>query len=153
MNDEEIRQAVAASPALLAEARVGNDVEIARQLTLSAPMVMGPPRFINGLTILAAFPDPADGEAALQALEAIGEQNPVVKRALSWMAPGAPGLDIASLTTQGMLDQLRAAELLTEAQVNTIKGLALVPDVVTHEQVSAALLETRVDGLVPGGEA
>lgn len=153
MTDQQIRDAVAGDQELLSRARVGDDAEIAMLLTESAPQVVGPERYITSLAIMAAFPDPAAGDAALTKLEAAGELNPVVKRALAWMAPGAPGLNIASPATLAMIEHLRLGGVLTQAEAETIRGLAMVPDTITADDVSAALLPTRTDGLVPGVES
>lgn len=153
MTDQQIRDAVAGDQELLSRARVGDDAEIARRLTETAPMVIGPERYVTSLAILAAFPNPVDGDTALTKLEAAAGQNTVVARAMAWMAPGAPGLNIASPATLAMIEQLRLGGVLTQAEADTIRGLAMVPDVVTADLVSAALLETRIDGLVPGVES
>jgi hypothetical protein len=49
------------------------------------------------------------------------------------------GLDIGDPYTQRMVDQLVAGEVLTEAQGQTLKALALQPVIVTQEQVATAV--------------
>jgi hypothetical protein len=73
---------------------------------------------------LYALLGPEAAEAILQALEAAGEVNPVVKRALSWLKPPSDGIDLGDASTRGVLDALVTATVLTAEQVAALKGLA-----------------------------
>lgn len=79
--------------------------------------------FINERTVLAAFPNPLDGEAVLQALEFAAQNNPVLKRVTKWMSPSEQGIDIGHPSTRTMIDSLSGL-VLTEEQVSVIKSLA-----------------------------
>lgn len=70
---------------------------------------------------------PATAEPILQALEAAAEVDPVVRRALKWLAPPSDGIDLGDAYTRGMLDQLVAAEVLTADQAAVLKALAESP--------------------------
>lgn len=78
---------------------------------------------VNELGLVNAFANPADGEVALQKLEAIGQANSLVGRMLDWLKPGAPGIDIANVKVRAMLDSFVAASGITETEANTIKSL------------------------------
>lgn len=66
---------------------------------------------------------PTLAEGILQALEAAGQVNPVVKRALKWLEPSQGGLALASVYTRGMIAQLQAMEVLTSEQANALLGM------------------------------
>ena len=61
----------------------------------------------------------------------------IVGRALKFLAQ-PDGLDIGSPATQGLLDQLMAGEVITQAQRDGLRAMATVPDVVTWPEVKAA---------------
>jgi hypothetical protein len=58
---------------------------------------------LTELSILRLSADPIAAETILQTMEAIAEQNPLLKRALKWMQPGAPGLDFGNPVVRSML--------------------------------------------------
>lgn len=76
------------------------------------------------LDILFAL-GPEEGEAFLQTVEAVAQNNPVVARAKKWIEPGAPGLNLGDPYVRAMLDQL--APILGEARVAAVKALAEKP--------------------------
>lgn len=76
--------------------------------------------------VTEATGDPAQGETFMQALEAIGESQSLVKRMLKWLQPGDPGLDMGDPHVRSTLDALVAAGLSAPA-VTAIKAVAEVP--------------------------
>lgn len=67
---------------------------------------------------------PAMAESILQTLEAVGQADPVVKRALKWLEPAQGGLDMGSPHVRGMVAQLQALEILTAEQATALLSLA-----------------------------
>jgi hypothetical protein len=65
------------------------------------------------------------GAVALDKLEAAGSVNPAVKWAVKFLT--TDGLDVGHPTSQSMLDQLAAANVLTAAEASSLKALALQP--------------------------
>ena len=76
---------------------------------------------ITELGIYNTFDDPMEAEAFLQKMEAIAEQNPVVKRMFGWIKPGAPGLDVGNPMVRSFLDQLVGVAGITQHEVNHLK--------------------------------
>jgi hypothetical protein len=70
---------------------------------------------------------PAVAEPILQALEAAGAADPVVKRALKWLAPPSEGIDLGDAYTRDMIDALVVATVLTAEQAAALKGIAETP--------------------------
>lgn len=113
----------------------GKLVEMLNDLSQSAPAS----RYINVRTILS---DIDDGVAILEALEAAEGAVPILK----WIMPFLKmesGVNIGNLRTLFMLNQL-SGTVLTEAQANSLKALAMQPvsraaviglGTVTEEQV------------------
>jgi hypothetical protein len=102
---------------------------------LNAEGLMAPQkRFITARAVMAACPD---GIAVLDALEN-ASANRAVAWALKFLGQEA-GLDIGDPFTQGMVDHLVRTSVLTAAQGETLKAMALQPVVVTREQVNAAM--------------
>lgn len=66
---------------------------------------------------------PTMAEGILQALEAAGQANPVVKRALKWLEPAQGGLDLGSPHVRGMIAQLAAADVLTPEQATALLAM------------------------------
>lgn len=88
-----------------------------------------------------------DGETALASLEAFVASTPTspdmlqvqpgIKRMLGWLK--TTGVDVGNPITQSMLDLLGTAGILDTNSVNTLKTMAIVPDVITANQVSEAI--------------
>lgn len=87
-------------------------------------------RFVTARAVMANC---ADGVAILQALEG-ATSNPAVAWAVRFLGQEA-GLDIGDPYTQAMIDKL-VNTVLTPAQADALKALALQPVVVTQEQVA-----------------
>jgi len=117
-----------------------NGLRAARDITglaaaLNAEGVQFPQqRFVTARAIMANC---VDGVAILQALEAASDK-PAVAWAMRFLAQEA-GLDIGDSYTRRMIDQLVGGEVLTEAQGQALKALALQPLIVTQEQVAIAM--------------
>jgi sarcosine oxidase gamma subunit len=68
------------------------------------------------------------GEAFMAGLEAAAQSampsSPIIKRALSWMAPDKKGVDLGNPETHAMLAALVGAEILQQASVDRLKAIA-----------------------------
>jgi len=67
-----------------------------------------------------------NGEEFMQALEAVGESQPLVKRMIKWLQPGDPGLDMGDPHVRGTLDLLAftPGTGITTAAVAAVKATA-----------------------------
>jgi len=129
----DIRSRILARPDLVG-LRAARDIT-ALAAALNAEGLQAPQqRFVTARAIMANC---AGGVDILQALEG-ATANPAVAWAMRFLGQEA-GLDIGDPYTQRMVDQLVASEVLTEAQGQTIKALALQPVIVTQEQVALAM--------------
>jgi hypothetical protein len=75
------------------------------------------------LSILRAFANPADADTCLKKIEALGESNTLVARAMAWIKPGAPGLDFGNSAVRAMLDSFHGANVITADELGVLKGL------------------------------
>lgn len=89
------------------------------------------PRFVTARAVMAEC---AGGVAILEALKA-ASSNPAVGWAVQFLGQEA-GVDVGDPFTQGMIDQLVGASVLTQTQGASLKALALQPVQVTQEQVA-----------------
>jgi hypothetical protein len=145
MTDQQLRDAIAADPAAKALADSGDDAGCAARLAAALPPAVAT-TYVNERGIFAAFTNPADAEAVMKGLEAVAQSNPVVRRALAWLAPNNGGIDLGHPGVRAMLDQLRAGGALTPAAVATLKALAERPAAVKADDVSRAWATNRPDG-------
>jgi hypothetical protein len=121
----------------LDEARKNKDITaLAAELNLEGLMV-GAERFVTGRTILAECDE---GPEILGRLEQAAATSPAVAWALKFLGTNS-GLDVGNPRTQTMLDQLAVGGVLTEAQAESLKGLALRPLVITQAQVAEEMYE------------
>lgn len=124
MTDDELRtlrDAIAADP-VLAGLPMTSDGAWAIADALNAVVGQAPgPRVVNARHVLAELG--MAGALALDKLEAAGSSNPVVKWAVRFLV--GEGLDVGHPTSQSMLDQLAAANVLTAAEASSLKALAL----------------------------
>lgn len=79
------------------------------------------PYKITELGIYNTFGDPMAAETFLQKMEAIAEQNPVVKRMFRWIGPGSDGLDVGNPMVRAALDSLVGTAGITQEEVNHLK--------------------------------
>jgi hypothetical protein len=77
------------------------------------------------------------GSAFLDALTALATTSSPVKWALKLMERGE--LNIGAAATQAQLDALATAGVMPVAVADVLKGLALVPDVISAQDVQTAL--------------
>lgn len=126
---EEIR---ATFPALTKENR--NDVQIAEVLSVNRTKLVS--TMISFGTVLRTL-GPVAGAAVLDTLNAIKNSN----RALywAWYLLEAGTLNIGELVTQLELDGLAAAGVMTADQATALKNLAIVPNPISVDEVSATL--------------
>lgn len=124
MTDEQLRTlgaAIAADPALAALPATSDGAwaiaEALNEVVGQAPSS----RMVNARHVLAELG--AAGAAALDKLEAAAASNSVVKWAVRFL--DGQGLDIGHPMSQGMLDQLAQAGVLTATEASALKALAL----------------------------
>jgi hypothetical protein len=159
MIDQQLHDAIYADATAKALADAGNDAGCAARMQAILPPTLGP-CYVNERGVFAAIPDPTAAEAFMQGLEAVAAgnpsanppvaPNPVIARALKWMATDSIGIDVSFASVRGMLDQLAAAGALNAASVATIKALAQQPAVVTADDVSRVWAQYRPNGQITG---
>jgi hypothetical protein len=95
---------------------------------------------LTELSILRLSADPITAETILQTMEAIATQNPLLKRALKWMQPGAPGLDFGNPVVRQMLTlPVESGGVgLTEEQARPLLAAAEVEPSISGADVSTA---------------
>jgi hypothetical protein len=147
VTDAELRTAIFADPAARALADAGNDAGCAARMAAVLPPA-AVSRLIDETSFFRAFADPTEAETVLQTLEAIGDQNPVVKRFLKFLGPGSYGLDMGNPMLRAMLDSMVGTTPLTADQVAAVKALAEVPAVVSADDVSRAWSVYRAGGKI-----
>lgn len=67
---------------------------------------------------------PSAGEAFMAGLEVTAQSNPIVARALKWLAPAEGGIDVGLQSVRSLLDQLALASAITSESAEAIKALA-----------------------------
>jgi hypothetical protein len=103
---------------------------------LNADGLMAPQqRFITSRAVMANC---ADGNSILDALDAAAVQNTAVRRAVKFLEQEA-GLDIADPYTQRTIGELVTAGVLSAAQGEQIKALALKPVIVGRIDIETAM--------------
>lgn len=83
-------------------ADAGNDTECAIRCMSIAPKKIVS-TLLGELGMFNVGAEPADVETVLQTIEAVAEFNPVIKRMLKWIQPGAPGIDFGDTIVRTML--------------------------------------------------
>jgi len=145
---QEIRDAITASPELRALVDAGDLQAVADALSVGRTRVA--PRIVSARGMAEHVPGgPLAAEVILLKLEgardamlASQDQQQIVmgsllRRQLSFLA--GDGLDFGSPALRGMLDQFAALSILTQAEVDGLKGIALVPDPVDVMSVCRAV--------------
>ncbi len=118
----------------LDDLRTARNVD-ALAVALNAEGLMAPQRrFVTARAVMATC---TGGLAILDALEQAASDR-AVAWALKFLSQEA-GLDIGDPFTQGMIDTLVTTSVLTEEQGMNLKAMALLPVVVTRDQVNAAM--------------
>ena len=126
-----LRALVDANEPLRLLVRGGNGVPADDVAAAALASTLMPPQVTEGsfyteLGIIAAFADPAAGEAVLQTLAGVaasGPEHAVLARMLEWIAPGMPGLDFGHAALRAAINAYHAAEVLTTTQRDTLLAL------------------------------
>lgn len=147
MTDSDLLSAINADPTALSLATAGDDSGCATRLSATLPPTVAS-KFKDGSGLVGAFSNPADGFAAIQALQSASASNPLLAYILPWLAPGSVGLDMGNPAIRAMLDQLQAASVLTADAVTTLKAIAEVPVAVSAGDVSRVMAPSRPNGKV-----
>lgn len=92
-------------------------------------------RFVNMRTIVAEC---ADADAIIRALDAAAPASTALTEMLGFLRSDS-GMDIGHPNAQARVDALVRAGALTAAQAAEVKGLALLPVIVTRDEVEAAI--------------
>jgi hypothetical protein len=128
-----IRDHILARPDL-AEARAARDLDALAAGLNAQPESTLQPRYITARTILAEC---ADGAIILAALDIAATANAAVKYAVKFLGQDS-GLNVGDPVTQGMLDAI-VPSVLTQAQADQVKGMAMLPQMVTRADVESAM--------------
>jgi hypothetical protein len=121
----------------------GNDSGALAAIKPDLPTEVVEESFFTELSILSAFSNPMDAETCLQKLETTAESNPILKRVLKWIAPGAKGLDFGNASVRAQLDYLHGVGILNDNELSVLKGLGEQKVLVTVDEVSAAWSQYR----------
>jgi hypothetical protein len=144
MTAEEIRAAIKARPDL-----AGVTDSEALAAALSAGRTQVKPRTMVSARGLAEHLGPMAAEVVLMKMESARDSllaspdqqqqvlGSLVRRQLSFLS--LDGLDFGAPALRGMLDQFAALGILSAAEVEALKRIALVPDPVTEYEVRVAL--------------
>lgn len=139
MTPSELKSLIESDADATALANAGNDEACAARCSVIAPKLLVSTR-LGDINIVSLFANPVDGETVCQTIEAVAEQNPVVKRAWRWAAPGAPGIDVGDVKVRAML--IAPTNLggvgLTEAQAAPILAAAEQQQRFTAAQIGEA---------------
>jgi hypothetical protein len=131
MTSEEIRQAIEASPALMA--LVPDADAIAAALSEGRTSTV---ETLGGVGYVMAVLGPTSGAAVLDALDALAATNSVVKWA--WVLINRGELDFGHPTTRAMITSLVPA-VMTTAQADALLAAATVPALVDEFDVRRAI--------------
>jgi hypothetical protein len=102
MTVEELRALIESDADAKAMAETGAADLCAARCRAIAPKVTQQ-TMISELSILNLYANPVDAETVLQTIETVGKSNPVVRRVLKWLQPGAPGIDIGDARVRQLL--------------------------------------------------
>lgn len=148
MTPQQIRDAIAASPALQAMQAAGNHQGIADALSVGLTEPYS--RITTARGLAEFFPGgPLAAEAVLLKLEgsavtlkasADSSQKllgSLLSRQLGFL--NSEGLDFGSAALRGMLDYFASIGILTSSEATGLKAIAERPAKITHESVTAAI--------------
>ena len=139
MTPAELKSLIESDTQATALANAGNDESCAARCSVIAPKQIVPTR-LGDINIVSLFADPVVGESVCQTIEAVAEQNPIVKRAWLWAEPGKPGLDVGDVRVRAML--VTPTNLggvgLTEEQAAPILAVAEQQQKFTAAQIAEA---------------
>lgn len=143
MTSNELHDIIKANSEAKAFADAGNDTGALGSILKDLPKQVRKGSFYTELGVFTAFPTAEDAEACLQKLEAIAEQNPVVKRVLKWLGPGNGGVDFGDEKLRAAIDGMLG--VLSQEEINALKSLGEGPTTVTVDEVSEAWARYRGD--------
>lgn len=135
MTTEQLHDIINANATAKAYANAGNDAGAWAAIQEDMPTKVVD-KFYTALGIFTAFPSAEAAETCLQKLEAIAEQNPVVKRIVQWLQPGTSGVNFGDVKLRTALDAM--VGVLTQEEVDALKSLAEIKETVTVDQVTEA---------------
>lgn len=134
MSPDELKTLIESDSTALLASSEGRWKDVADRCSVIAPKAVVDIS-LNELQIIARYDNPADAETVLQAIDAVAQANPLVKRVAAWTKPGAPGVNFGDARVRSMLTlstqsgglgltQQQAAPLLAAAeQVQTFTPL------------------------------
>jgi hypothetical protein len=102
----------------------GIDDDAAAGLLNATTLTMNKPRVVTGLTVLNEI-GPVEGAEILDKLQAAGNQVSAVKWGFQFLM--STGLDVGAASTQGQIQALVAAGVLTSAEGTALINMALQP--------------------------
>ena len=140
---EELHNIIKNNTVAKALADAGNDNGALDAVQPDLPTEVVEESFFTELSILSAFSNPIDAETCLQKLETVAESNPILKRVLKWITPGAKGLDFGNASVRAQLDALYIAGVLTEKELNVLKSLGEKKVIITVNDISLAWARYR----------
>ena len=148
-SDLDLLAAITADPTAKALADAGNDAGCAARMVAILPPIQAT-NLVTERGLYAAFGNPADAEAILAGLTQIGQTNPVVARARTWLAPSEGGLDMGHPSTVAELAALAvsAPTVFTAARMAVLTALGKSQPRVSAEDVSRVYMIHRPNGLV-----
>ncbi len=145
MTTEELRALIDSDTQATEMAEAGDDAGCAARCSEIAPKVPGPERYIHGMDLVSAFSDPSVGADAWAKLKAAAGASPVVALAVEYMGPSSVrGLNISDPRSLAMCDSLVESTVWSQEQADGVKGLGMVAQTITADQVSEAMAPDRV---------
>jgi hypothetical protein len=141
---QEIDAKAASDPAFADMLAIRDDSGMAASLSIGRTKVVETMLTERGVMSTLGI---VDGEAALESLETFAASTPTdpaliavhpgISRMLAWLK--TTGINVGDPLTSAMLDLLADNDILTQASVDLLKALAVVPDLVSASQVSEAI--------------
>lgn len=102
MTPQELKQLILSDELAQSLALAGNYTECANRCAeIAPPKVVD--FFVGELGIFGLYGSTQQAEAVIQKIEAIALVNPVIKRLLKWIQPGAPGINFGDSRVRYML--------------------------------------------------
>jgi hypothetical protein len=102
MTPQELKEIILGDSLATSLATAGNYTECATRCELIAPPRIVE-KFVGELGVFSLYESPVQAEAVIQKIENVALVNPVVKRLLKWIQPGAPGINFGDLRVRYML--------------------------------------------------
>ena len=151
MTDQALHDAILADLTAKALADAGNDSGVAARMVAILPLVTVT-TFLDEAAVIRVL-GATEGDTTLASIEAASVQaaNPyasLLTRIVRILRVGSTGgIDFGDPQTQGMLDTLQGAGVLTADAVTKIKAACHAPQTVAVDQVSRCLYSYRHGGV------